>query len=261
MNPEVNTDTDERTSAKIASGKWGFMFHYYTFQDELAATGVKFDWDARTMPTPKVDGKSYVIVTQLFDGNPYWGMVTGAKTKYPELVASLLDYNLSKEASDVLNWGILGQTYKVNADGSKEYLPVVTLPTNPAGTKTPKELGIQRNQLMMFRVADLNGLKYNLSGTRSFRSDKELKDMIKKGDVTPVYTAPLPQLTSQEQERVSTIMTPIETFVNESQVKFVFGDRSFAEWDDFVASIRKMGDIDWVINLYNSKPKPKLAQR
>ena len=51
-------------------------------------------------------------------------------------------------------------------------------------------------------------------------------------------------MTGEQNDEVSKIMTPVNTFVEEERIKFITGDRDLSEWDDFVAEIRKLGDVD-----------------
>jgi hypothetical protein len=58
-------------------------------------------------------------------------------------------------------------------------------------------------------------------------------------------------------------MNPVRTFIEESVYEFVKGDRSFDEWDSFVEEVNSYGDIDWILELYNSKLnlRPKRVKR
>ena len=47
--------------------------------------------------------------------------------------------------------------------------------------------------------------------------------------------------TLEEAETYSTLMSDIETLVQENATKFVIGERSMSEWDDFQASLWQMG--------------------
>ena len=48
-------------------------------------------------------------------------------------------------------------------------------------------------------------------------------------------------------------MTPVETYAKEQKTKFIKGERSFDEWDQYLEEINKMGDIQAAMELYNSK--------
>ena len=58
-------------------------------------------------------------------------------------------------------------------------------------------------------------------------------------------------MSGDQNDEVSKIMTPINTFISEQQLKFITGDRPMTEFNDFVAQIGKMGDIAKVLKYYN----------
>ena len=149
----------------MSKGNWGFFYGYHDFfQSNFWSNGVGEDWDIQPMLPPSVDGKRYLPYTQTFDGDPWWGIVTGANTKHPELVCSLIDYTISDEISTLLNWGIEGDTYQVNADGQKEFLPDVKVPSHPNGTRTLTDLGIGQYNSILFRMADMASAQAQIYG-------------------------------------------------------------------------------------------------
>ena len=48
-------------------------------------------------------------------------------------------------------------------------------------------------------------------------------------------------------------MTPVETYAKEQKIKFIKGERSFDDWDNYITEINKMGDIEAALEIYNSK--------
>jgi len=45
------------------------------------------------------------------------------------------------------------------------------------------------------------------------------------------------------------------------RIKFITGDRDLAEWDDFVAEVNKLGDIDKVLSYYNGGKQFPMGER
>lgn len=65
------------------------------------------------------------------------------------------------------------------------------------------------------------------------------------------YSEPSIQFTQDESQKISEIMNPVKTFVTEEQAKFVSGKSSFEDWSKFTDKLKKMGDIDKVLQIYN----------
>ncbi|MNG38503.1 hypothetical protein D3C84_1262340 [compost metagenome] len=65
--------------------------------------------------------------------------------------------------------------------------------------------------------------------------------------------APKMMFTKDESDLKANTMTPIETYVKESAVKFIKGEVDFSEWGKFQDTIKKMGDFESILKLYNDK--------
>jgi len=59
-------------------------------------------------------------------------------------------------------------------------------------------------------------------------------------------------MTPEQNDEISKIMTPVNTFVSEQELKFITGQRPLSEWNDFIAQINKMADINKVIGYYTA---------
>ncbi len=262
LNPELATDTVERTQQKMLVNNWGFFYGYISyFQENFYSKGVEPGWVIEPMLPPSVNGVSSLPYTQTFDGDPWWGVVTGSKTKYPELVCALIDFTLSDEISELLNWGVKGETYTENADGVKDYLPDVAVPGHPEGTKTLRDLGIGQYNHILFRQSDLRAGMLQLYGQKEMEWQAFIDEAIADGRITPMYRARSPHFTAEEQDIISTIMTPVETYADEEMLKFIMGERDMSEFDAFIQNLPTMGDVNRAIEMYNEKPAFELAPR
>jgi putative aldouronate transport system substrate-binding protein len=267
-NQEVHTL--DQYKATMQNAKWGFAFWYVNGAATPSANGLikpGEEYEIVGMATPVgPKGDASVCGVQTLDGIPYWGVVSNAETDYPELVAKLMDYNWSEESTTLFNWGIEGDTFKVNSDGSKEYLPSVQSAKYPNGDRSPVDLGLGDGGPIKFAMLKLVDAAY----ARSY-SSAEMKiitpvvDGFVSGqqDYINFYDPVTPPVSEAEADRISQIMNPVRTFIEESVYEFVKGDRSFDEWDSFVEEVNSYGDIDWILELYNSKLnlRPKRVKR
>jgi putative aldouronate transport system substrate-binding protein len=108
-------------------------------------------------------------------------------------------------------------------------------------------------------VARLIDIKASLAGSFGGPSSKPAEDFIinsfKSGRLLPALQQPTPLMTQAENDKIASILNPIKTYIQESQIKFIKGDWGFDKWDEFIDNINKLGDVAYVVSLYNSKPK------
>ncbi len=268
VNQEVHTI--DQYKATMQKGKWGFAFWYVNGAATPSANGLikpGEEYEIVGMATPVgPKGDASVCGVQTMDGIPYWGVVSNAETEYPELVAKLMDYNWSEESTTLFNWGIEGDTYKVNSDGSKEYLPTIQCGKYPEGERVPADLGLGDGGPIKFAMIKLVDAAYARGySPAEMKIIRPVVDGFVSGqqDYINFYDPATPPVSEAEADRVSQILNPVRTFIEESVYEFVKGDRSFDEWDAFVEEVNSYGDIDWILELYNSKLnlRPKRVER
>lgn len=263
LHPEVLTQSEEQVLAEFESGNWAFTFDYdQLWHSALFSRGVNLDYEFKPMATPKHNGQAYLMVTVPFDAMPHWGQIASAHVEQPELLAATLDYMFSDEMAAFRAFGVEGLTYRTNADGSRELLPEVKTLSNPEGTIDAAALGFTGAYDNLATVFNWNAYKQFNYDPIAMESTQFQMKAIGSGRVTAKYgDQPRPALTTEEANEVSEVMSPIQTFVEESRTKFILGDTSFAEWDEFLAQIERIGDVQKVVDLLNSKPQFVRAER
>ncbi len=211
--------------------------------DPPAATGVK--------PSVRTDYTSDVVG---------WGYVISKKAKNPELCASILDLIGSKETANTYYWGWEGDTYKVNAEGKKEY--------NPDFLKLPKEDSEKKYGIMtypyvfmpMFSMCYAGDAVMSSWSDESRRGTEIASKKLKSGEYETYYGASNPTLSDDATEKYGTLSTAVRTYVNETLTAFVLGSKNLSGWDAFVNSVKDYGDIDWAVEQFNAAPqKPAKA--
>jgi len=251
VNPELNTATDEQVAAQVGAGNWGFSYYYFGIKKDNGYTSDNFG--AMLCPTGD-NGTAYSTVTSPYDGAPYWGLTTGVNTEHPEILAQCIDYCFSKEWTDLKVWGIEGETYTINSDGQYEYMPDIATGLNPNGSKQFADLGFGGAPAWLqlgYGVVASNKLKsYDIFG---IEAEAQNRNALDDGTLKARYGISTPSVTPEEAELISTILTPIQTYIDESKTKFIMGDMSFDKWDEFIAKIGTYGDIQTVLDIYNSK--------
>lgn len=189
-------------------------------------------------------------------------IVISSQSKVKEDVIKFVDLMYSDKISEVLTWGIEGETFKRKADGTRELLPEFV-----GGESSDKLISIGlpasgRSRAGIFPTPqNFSMLWDNFNGkNKIFDGRKVVEDQSSVfaresniGMVNPNSQAPRVQLSLDENEQYANIMTAVNTFAKEEMVKFIMGKRSFDEWDDYLKKINAIGDINKALDIYNSK--------
>ncbi len=223
---EYTTLTRDQIIERFAQDKTGVTFDYgwqmsmtyspqLPYYDGTTATGV--------VGAPPLSGthEGYYV------GRVEIGNVFGVTKKANDVILAVkfLDYSMSEENQEMYVWGLEGESYTVEADGSKEY-------TAQAGDNDwLQKLGI--NPAVVFpahqSVAATNALVADWHGV----VDAQLQPYVK----TPW---PFIYAESAESSLISQYMVDIQTYVDEMAVSFVTGTTSLSEYDTYLKNLKSM---------------------
>ena len=84
------------------------------------------------------------------------------------------------------------------------------------------------------------------------RGGKIIAEKLTNGEYATYHGRIAPRFSDDLKQEISVILTAVNTYVTESIISFVLGNTSMDEWDNFIAQIPSYGDIDWVVEQYNS---------
>lgn len=168
--------------------------------------------------------------------------------KKPELLAAYVDQIISKETGELFEWGLEGITFTKDSNGKRHFKPELL----KDGSKQLNELGVGN-------IMDPRYIHYSMFSAKASKNGgplfHEAYNMIvggfKSGKITHILGMPKPALSQERNDEVSKIMAPINTFVQENEMKFIVGEKSMNEWEAFVEKVKKLGNIDRVLELYN----------
>lgn len=275
LDPEYTIDTDDTLKRKALNGdNLMWLTQWFTTPAEYTRTAD--------------DGKIFVV--SLYPDNPKYGkawqeVVNGntpdlgwgvygvsSKVKNPEELIKFIDYQYSDEMIQLITWGIEGTTYTIGEDG---------VPTFVDSLKTAKDPWLEGDKYGMRASRNHNPGLQMVSDARAFVDFAATDYTVFNGkyEEVPIEKAefltslPMPendyvpswlsepsiQLTGSESQRVSEIMNPIKTFVTEEQAKFVAGKNSFDNWQAFIDKVKKMGNIDEALKIYNDAAQRALG--
>ncbi|ACT00159.1 extracellular solute-binding protein [Paenibacillus sp. JDR-2] len=194
---------------------------------------------------PSGDNPLMTPVSSEIAGSPVYGMHPGisangtfaitSKDPNPEATMRWVDYQYSYEGATLMNQGPEGMLWKYkNKDThEKEW---VELPNGQEredfrGTLTPNfgilTPGIKINELT-------NGLTTEFDNWIQKESEEKLK---------PIGKAPFPNvyLTNDEQSEITSLLSDLDTYVQQMEAKFVTGQEPMSGWDKYLAQVKKMG--------------------
>ncbi|WP_435170649.1 hypothetical protein [Paenibacillus glycanilyticus] len=265
LDPAFMTDDLDQSRPKATTGKT-FMYPdifsgYVTEFNTNNQASVK--WTNSLFPSSKY-GKGWQQWAEPSGKglNNDSGIVISAKAKHPELLAKLIDHQYSEKMMDLMNWGVEGTTYVVK-DGKKELAPNILNASNiyeelnkyGVGTTNKARAGI------VWTPQDKLAKYTDPGSITTFYHDGKAEEIsywvangtYAKDAVSPNDFAPRVVFTKDENDKKASIMTPIDTYVNESMIKFIKGEMKFSEWDDFQNKLKKMGDYEEVVKMFNDK--------
>lgn len=151
-------------------------------------------------------------------------IAVSSQTKHLDEVLAYIDWLYSDEAEEVVSWGRPGELY-----------------TETSGERAWKEFSTaaemkQATGLQTFGFY----LRYNFDGELSTFT-AECRSAAEQARGYDLLQQPILAYTEEEQDVVNTIGLNIQTFVHEQVSKFLLGERSFDEWDSYVAEVEAMG--------------------
>jgi putative aldouronate transport system substrate-binding protein len=145
-----------------------------------------------------------------------------ANSKEIELACKFLDYAMSETCQTMYQWGIEGESYTVDASGNKAYTEKASdndwlqqLGINPAFVLPAQQSVVSTDALVADWHAEIN---------------KQQEQYV--NDPWPFIYA-----TTDEADVVSTYMTDIQTYVDESAAAFITGTKSLDEFDGYISGL------------------------
>lgn len=199
-----------------------------------------FSLSFETMPRP---GEMVTVVT--------------SESKNPELALNYINYFYTQEGADLCNWGIKDKSYVEDANGNKTFTDYML--NNPeialADAQTMLKIHLCAKLSEPDVVCNPNVISNEESlALRNMYSDDK--------SVNNSQSLPSFQLSAEGALKRSSIMNDIDTYINESTLKFITGATPLSEFDKYLDTLQSM-DIAQVLeitqNEYNNfmtKPLP-----
>ncbi|MDD6022801.1 MAG: hypothetical protein PUC06_00985 [Oscillospiraceae bacterium] len=191
------------------------------------------------IPYPKAEGTDEVhvgFISKLIKNSDTWSISTQCEQDLDPLFG-LINYLYSEEGQLVYNWGIEGEAFEFDENGEPQWTDLVV--NNPDGLNF-----MFASYLYATGVGSVYypGVYDMEKGFYSYNDDQlEAVDIL--ANLTDgAYSMPTyASLTVEEQTEYNGYATDLETYADAELLKFIMGDRSLDEYDDFVDTLFEMG--------------------
>lgn len=244
LDNEVFTQTADQANAKVTESKAGCMTygtlllprHYPSGENE---TVILKPVTSEYTSTRKIYGR--------YPATPGYGVITKANP-YPEATIRWLDMNYSDEdvapgINSITMWLGVRDVHWEFKDDNKEYY----------GRMMPSDSQISEIEWSNRYVTPGWGpCKLVLFAIPFENPGQEMKARQSVANWFPYAQLPFPnqymRYTDEEQSRLNTAATDIETLATQMEANFVTGAESFDKWDDYVSNLVRAG-MDDVIKI------------
>lgn len=159
------------------------------------------------------------------------------KAKNPAALIRWMDYFYSDEGIRMFFMGWKDETYKEDAEGNVDYVDEIK--DNPEGLNLDQAVG----QYLIWP----GGYYPGFVTQKYFKGAEGLPTSVENAKKAEPYVIPQDKVwppfnfTADEQSELTGIQTDINTYVDEMRDKFIAGNESFDNWDQYVANLQKMG--------------------
>lgn len=235
IDPDGFTQDADSFFAKVASGRTGLVWGYTggTLGKIQTMEETTPEMDFEPMPNPvQNEGDTFAVDQSSYRVNNIGGTIS-ATCKNPEAAARVLDYNFSEEGNMLANYGKEGVTYEM-VNGKPEFTDFVL--HNPDGLSIEKALsiyaGCNNKPFLVQKDYMLGGYAYDVQ--------KKSLEVWATPDAT-IKAMPPQTMTEEEVAEYNSIMTDIQTYVDEYKLKFILGTESLDNFPQFVENIKNMG--------------------
>lgn len=176
-----------------------------------------------------------------------------ADIENPEIAIAFLDYCYSDEGAVLCNFGKEGETFAYDEDGEPQLLPeFVQQFAQEAAPSYSVQAALGSGQLNFAPRYINSDFDASLNRALGIAEDPVSVAYYDLFRTDPAYVSGMisPPLTEEENETVTDILAPINTFLTTEYDKFIMGEKAISEWDAVIAELETMG-IGSVVDIYN----------
>jgi maltoporin len=166
---------------------------------------------------------------------------------------------ISDQVDELVNWGIEGETFEIDENGNRKFLDDVRTRANRLGT-----IDLEKDYSLYTHI-NYKQFSWMSASTTTW----DAQNMVTLGESwLPIwegiqqYGAEHPevvisrgiadvQYTVDEIEELSILLGRANTYCAEMLTAFVTGKRPMSEWDQAIAELKEVGNLDRVLEIAN----------
>ena len=229
---ENNVQSDEVKTRLVNSNQVGVWYNWCEDLQRYEVEDPAFALTAITNPVLKAGDEIHLCsgVDPMVSTSGGWAISTNCTEEHIPYAMQLIDYLYTEDGSILANWGIEGDTFYYQEDGTPRYTDVIL--NNPEFA-TNMAIGLY----CVFRgpiLSDLSRFNQNVVGELKAYCDVW-------GQQDNSYAMPAVSMNAADSERFNSLKTDIDTALNENLPAFIIGDRPIEELDGFLAQLDSMG--------------------
>lgn len=162
--------------------------------------------------------------------------------EYPEAVASIIDYMYSEEGGMYLTWGVEGESYVTNADGSHSWTPEADELVQYYDGNFPRKY--------TYAMAHISFPRLDQNDVNGAREPEYIAacELWADCDTSLVYPKAI-TVTQEETEAAIGAESDLGDYIGEMQMKFITGEEPLTNYDNYLDTLKKMG-IEELIAVY-----------
>ena len=231
---------DATIKAQVLNGDTGMAFAsggggLGTWLDTKEALNEPFDMVGFTYTGLKEgEATAYHRFDSKYPG--YGSVAITSACKDPIAAVRYLDYGYSEEGHNLYNFGIEGVSYEVK-DGECIFTDLIN--KNPNGWTQASAMAMYLRSSTQGPFVQDKGYIDQFYGRPN--QQETLDAWIADYDEVIDSNLPPYSFTVDENTEFSELMYDINEYVSAERVKFITGERSFDEWDDYVAEVNEIG--------------------
>ncbi len=238
-----NTNALQISPEDVTDGSTGLWWHMSQIMEEHQSQAVQEDFESCAIADAvmEVGDKTHLssystsIVSNIH-------LCFSADCDNIEVAAKWVDYFFTEEGSIVASYGVEGLTFDYDENGEPHFTDLIINNPDHGMIVASNIYAIQNAVMYEYETRFYDGYS---------ESAKEAGNIwMSTLDTDDMYTIPeAVQITGEDATTYSNVYADINTYALENIPKFIMGERSLDEFDDFVAQIEDLG-IETCVQLW-----------